>query len=395
MTMKRQKPGTKRVSAQHANMRRKNESLVLSLLQRDPGLPSADIARRVGLAPQTISVVLKRLIDEEVLQRGEALRGRRGQPAVPISLNPNGAFSIGIEIGWRHADVVLINLTGEVLSHSHWEVPYHDGVTLIYDLIAAVETCLEQLSKAERQKLKGIGIAKPRSMSTLLHVVGGTPADKARLAAIDIVFELKRHFKLPVTRLNDGIAACLAERTFGARPQPDDLLYLFIGTYLGAGLVISGDLLRQGHGEMSSFGSAMVPDADGNIRALHLIATVKALENRLAKVDKSVPRIRPVDWDWEAIEPEVEEWLCHAAHGLALAIANSCTVVFSTQAVIDGVLPKPILERLAYLVTIEMQKLPIVTFGQPKIVVGSLGEKAGAIGAAYLPLDVAIFAPEE
>lgn len=395
MTKKRRRSRTKRVSAQHANMRRKNESSVLSLLKHSPGLPSVDIARRIGLAPQTVSVVLKRLIDEGVLHKGEALRGRRGQPAVPISLNPEGAFSIGIEISWRHADVVLLNLTGNVLNHHHWEVPFHDGKTLVDDVFNAVSTCLDMLDADQLARLKGIGLAAPRRMGSLLHFVGGAEEDSKRLSKIDLAEALYNHFDIPVFEINDGIAACLGERAFARQEHSDNMLYLFIGTFLGAGLVFDGELLRSGQGETSSFGLTMVPDADGDVRGLHWIATVKALEDELAKTGKSVPRIRPVEWDWDAIEDSVNAWLRHAAHGLALAISNSCTVIYVNQTVIDGILPRPLMERLAQMVEDEIRELKILSFGQPDIVLGNLGEKAGAIGAAYAPLEVAIFAPEE
>lgn len=380
---------------QHANMRRKNESLILSLLQRSPGLSSAVIAREVGLAPQTVSVVLKRLVQQNILVRGPALRGRRGQPAVPISLNADGAFGIGIEIGWRHVDIVLINLKGEILCDKHWDVTGHYGKTLVSDLVAGVEACLSVLDPAKRSRLVGIGIAQPRNMAQMLHIVGGTDADKVRLGAIDIPGELARHFKLPMTLLNDGVAACNGELVFGDHTGVCCQLYLFINTYLGASIVIDGEVLRGYERENSSFGGAMVPDASGNIRALHLIASVKALENIVTAAGKPVVRVRPQEWDWAAIEPELARWLDDAAHGLALAIANGCTVIYFSHAVIDGVLPKPILKRLIEMVTAEIEKLPIVAFGRPKIEIGSLGERAAAVGAAFAPLDQAFFAPEE
>src|SRR6218665_2012319 len=98
---------------QHQGLRRANERAVLSVVGFNPGVSNADIARLSGLAPQTVSAILAEIDRAGLITRGEVLRGRRGQPATPIFLKADGAFSIGVEIGWRHLDVLLLNLNAE------------------------------------------------------------------------------------------------------------------------------------------------------------------------------------------------------------------------------------------------------------------------------------------
>lgn len=45
----------------------------------------------------------------------EPQRGQVGQPSIPMSLNPNGVFSIGLKIGRRSADLVLVDFLGQQL----------------------------------------------------------------------------------------------------------------------------------------------------------------------------------------------------------------------------------------------------------------------------------------
>ena len=77
-------PRARESGSQHNAMRRSNENTILALLQRDPGLPGSVIAKKTGLAPQTVSVLMRNLEADGVIVRGEALRGKRGQPAVPF-----------------------------------------------------------------------------------------------------------------------------------------------------------------------------------------------------------------------------------------------------------------------------------------------------------------------
>src|SRR5690242_14677753 len=74
-----------------------NERLVLSLVRRHHALPKADIARLTGLSPPTVSAIVGELEADGLLIRKAPQRGRVGQPSVPVSLNPDGAFSIGVK----------------------------------------------------------------------------------------------------------------------------------------------------------------------------------------------------------------------------------------------------------------------------------------------------------
>ena len=97
-------------------MRAQNERLVLSLVRQHGALAKSDIARITGLSAQTVSVIMRALEQDGLLLRGEPVRGRIGQPSVPMSLNPKGAFFLGLKIGRRSADLTLVDFLGRVLA---------------------------------------------------------------------------------------------------------------------------------------------------------------------------------------------------------------------------------------------------------------------------------------
>ncbi len=98
--------------ANQSGVRDHNERLVLSLIQRHGGLPSADIARRSNLSAQTVSIIIRALEKDGLLVRGEPIRGKVGKPSTPMALNPDGILSLGLNIGRKSADLVLIDVTG-------------------------------------------------------------------------------------------------------------------------------------------------------------------------------------------------------------------------------------------------------------------------------------------
>ncbi|MEL6808438.1 MAG: winged helix-turn-helix transcriptional regulator, partial [Pseudomonadota bacterium] len=91
-----------------------NERLLLSILQRNGALPGSELARRTGLSPQTASVILRKLEQDGLLRKGDPLKGRVGKPSVPFALNPDGVFSLGLKVGRRSADLLVLDLAGVV-----------------------------------------------------------------------------------------------------------------------------------------------------------------------------------------------------------------------------------------------------------------------------------------
>src|SRR5882724_6615325 len=78
-----------------------NERLALSLIRKAGSLPKAEIARLTKLSAQTVSVIVRQLEADGLLVKETPQRGKVGQPLVPFSLDPDGAFAIGLKVGRR------------------------------------------------------------------------------------------------------------------------------------------------------------------------------------------------------------------------------------------------------------------------------------------------------
>ena len=107
-----------------------NERLIVSLVRRHGQLAKTDLTRLTGLAAQTITTIVNRAADSQLLLRREPLRGRLGQPSVPYSLNPEAAYSFGLKVDHRSADVALVNFVGDVIAFERtlFDYPTPDDV---------------------------------------------------------------------------------------------------------------------------------------------------------------------------------------------------------------------------------------------------------------------------
>ncbi|UJQ93690.1 ROK family transcriptional regulator [Mariluticola halotolerans] len=383
-----------RRSSRHGDMRRRNESTLLSLIRRHPGLSSADLARGSGIAPQTVSVLLKGLEEQAIIIRGDAMRGRRGQPAVPIRLNPEGGYGIGVEIGWRHVSIVLLDLCGRIVGQKRREFPYVVADGLIADISVGVRQLIAELSGEAQQRVRGLGVACPSRAGSDPSLFGASPAEMAALETLDVAGELQRRLEMPVVLLDDGGAACRAECTYGRGAEYGHMLYMFIGAHIASGIFVGGRVIEGRAGDAGNLGAAIVCAADGAACPLHMVASVKALETRLLAKGKPVPRLAPSEWAWEALSGETMDWIEEAACGLAGAIANSCTVIDFPAVILDGILPQTLLDHLGRRTQASLNRLAGRGFEPPMVKMGRLGMEAPAIGAANMPIYLTTFASE-
>ena len=91
-----------------------NRRAVIETIRLNGQLTRAEIARLTALTPQTVSNIAAELLDGGMLLAGEPIReGARGQPAIPLSINPDGAYSLGIQLDTQSLIAVAVHLAGQ------------------------------------------------------------------------------------------------------------------------------------------------------------------------------------------------------------------------------------------------------------------------------------------
>jgi predicted NBD/HSP70 family sugar kinase len=371
---------------QHQGLRRTNARAVLTVIGFNPGVSNADIARQSGLAPQTVSAILADLDSAGLVMRGEVLRGRRGQPATPIFLNPEGAFAIGVEIGWRHMEVLLVNLNGDVLQRQRRNHDFPDASSIVEAITSMMAAVLVPLTEQQRGRLTNIGVALPTNIADNLGLVGAPVTQRGLWHALDLAGELRRRTGLEVNLFNDGNAACWAELIAFPRPRPADFIYFLISHYIAAGIVGEGQLWEGPSGNSANLGSMLVSDAQGRPQAAHFTASVAALRARLAAAGFETGTAEFAHWDWGRFGPVLERWLADSAKALAKVVFNTTTVIETRLVVIDSILPASILAQLVERLVAELRLLPTVPYVPPQVLQGHRGALAPALGAAGLTL---------
>ena len=261
-----------------------NERLVLSLLLQQSGMSRLEIGRTTGLSAQTVSVIVRSLVKEGLIVKGTAKRGRVGPPTIPLSLHPEGAFSVGVSVGLRQTDIVLINFVGTVLFQATVQYRECNQSDTRAECIAAVEKALKALPGKSRKRIAGIGLAVYESLDTQKDSTNATATQSDNLYS-----ELESIFGFTVYAHNDVSAAISGESMFGVLRKESDYLYFLLGATLRSRLVLN----HQIHKENEAFAPASF-----NVGLL-------ALEKHLCKSGRDTDALWACNAEWSEYDQKL------------------------------------------------------------------------------------------
>ena len=372
--------------ANQLGVRAHNERLVLSLVRRHGALSKADIARRSGLSAQTVSVIMRELEKDGLLSRDAPVRGRVGQPSIPMRLNPDAVLSFGVKIGRRSADLVLMDFVGGIRMQLHQTYPYPLPQDILAFVTSGIKELEGRLSDSERRRIAGIGVAAPFELWNWAEQVGAPPGAMDVWRGFDLRTEIASRVQHPVLLQNDATSACGAELVFGVGPHYPDFVYFFIGSFLGGGIVLNSSIFVGRTGTAGALGPLPVRGRNGENRQLLEIASIFVLENLLRDHGfDSRPLWYSAD-NWIDFGEPLEIWIQDTAKALAQAIVACASVIDFSAAVIDGGFPHWVRERVVRATIKAAAELDLQGVVMPEIVEGAVGPQARAIGGASLPI---------
>jgi predicted NBD/HSP70 family sugar kinase len=372
--------------ANQVRVRAYNERLVLSLVRLYGALSKADIARRSGLSAQTVSVIMRVLEKEGLLSRGEPVRGRVGQPSIPMHINPDAVYSFGLKMGRRSADLVLMDFVGRIRMQLHRTYAYPLPDEILAFVTSGIRELEDRLDDKQRGRIAGLGIAAPFELWNWAEEVGAPPGAMEVWRDVDLQADIAARVSHPVFLQNDATSACGAELVFGVGPSYPDFVYFFIGSFIGGGIVLNSAIFSGRTGTAGAIGPLPVRGKNGETMQLLEIASIFVLENMLRErgIDPE-PLWYSAD-GWVDFGEPMEAWIQDSAKALAQAIVAAASIVDFSAAVIDGGFPDWVRSRVVQATIDEAAKLDLQGVVMPEIIEGAVGAQARAIGGASLPI---------
>ena len=233
-----------------------NERTVLEAIRGGAPISRAEISRRSGISKPTVSLALQSLLEANLVREATERPDGPGYGAVYFEPVAEAALVLGLDVGARFVRGAICDLAGAIRARQDVELP----LAVVPEAVAAAErlrTSLFAASGLDPHRVDGVVVGVPgvvESETGLLRLAENVQGLEGRAFAD----ELQTTLGLPVTLENDINLAALGEQWQGVAQGVDDFVFLSIGTGMGAGLVLRGELHRGRHGAAGEIDFALI-----------------------------------------------------------------------------------------------------------------------------------------
>ncbi|ATA19573.1 putative NBD/HSP70 family sugar kinase [Gibbsiella quercinecans] len=375
---------TSGTNLEHA--RAHNRRVIIEAVRLYGELTRAELARLTALTPQTVSNIVAELQQAEILTTHLPRKASgRGQPAIPLTLNPVSAYSIGIHLDHQTLLIVLVDLAGEIQFRRLIMVQKpqpHDTLLRIAGVLDEIRAHLA----AQWPKVLGIGVVMPGPFG-VEGLSSQGPTTLNGWEQVGVAAELARLSGLPVTLENDATVAAIGERFHGVARRLNSFVYLYIGTGLGAGIFTDSHIYT-GHAHNAGEIGHIVAQPGGracycgNHGCLERYVSLQAAYEHCG-----LNPMTALPDDLLDVEPALfDGWIDSALPPLRQAI-NMIECIFDAEAVIvGGMMPHPLLEKLIKRLPPLHQSVRSRYLTDMRVKIGMTGSDTSALGAAALPI---------
>lgn len=377
-----------------ASLRVANQQRVLGVLRQiaadEDAVTQADLARRTGLAPATVSTIVRDL-GAAAMVTTEPGSGRRG---TTVRISRSAGIVAGVDFGHSHLSVALADLTGTVLAEVrrplHPGHDHHDGLGLARGLLDSLVA--DHAEPGERVRAVGMGLPAP--------ITGGVVRSSAILpgwVGTDATAAAREAFGAPVITENDANLGALAEHRRGVAAGADSSVFVKISSGVGGGIILDDRLFHGTDGTAGEIGHLTVDEGGpvcrcGSRGCLEAYASTGAV---LAMMTTQMPGATLDDVVAAAHEGSVaalrsfEDAGLHLGWGLATVVnlLNPAVVVIGGEMARAG-------DLLLESVRIGLRRHALDAVAATPVLASSLGERASLAGALEVAADLAELLPE-
>lgn len=349
---------------------------LLTLLRRHQPVSRAELGKLSRLGSGPVTQITRDLLLAGLIAEGERIRGGRGQPALPLMLNPAGALSFGVSMIPGKIRVVAIDFAGTILDEAVAETTDNGPATIAGIVSGQIEQICKKTRLHDRNRILGVGFALPGFFSEdheHMHVV----PEHAALRSDRLREAFAENLGLPCWIENDATAAAIAE-FYLQGGSADCVVTLLINYGIGGGLVLDGQPFRGSFGnagEIGAFFPLDKPRPSGTDLLKHL---------RDAGVH--VSSLSDIAYEGEKERSVCDAWAERAGGQLRDLIASAWSWFDPELVVISGALPSGLLQEVVSKAAADEAFDQHPHRPRPIVRASIVGPAVAAVGAAHIPL---------
>jgi predicted NBD/HSP70 family sugar kinase len=366
-----------------------NERRVLELIRLRGPTSRAEIARASGLSKPTVSLALSALTAAGLVHQTGRSSGHKGPRAQLYELNPGSGWVVGIDVGRQRVRAAVADITGDVVATGDEAAQAESAETLVAQIGRLAHRVAGEAG-TDWTRVTHATIASPGVLDPRRELVEHAP-ELPGWGRQGLVGAVRDELGTAVSFENDVNMAALAEREHGLGRDVSTFVFLWVGTGIGLGIVIGGELYRGAGGAAGEI--AYLPVGVGDPHDAHYrrrgqleeAAGSDAVVRRAHELGLAVTSTEEVFAGARGGDARAREIVAAEARHIALAIAVVVPVLNPELVILGGsiagngdLLLRPIEQELA-----EMSPF------RPRLAVSDLGEGAVLDGAVAVALEAA------
>jgi len=244
----------------HQNVKSINKHAVLDLIRFTPGgISRAELAHRMELSRAAMTAIVNDLLESDIVHETESRNGQSGRPPILLQINPARGRVVGIDMGATHLIVALADLSAPII----------DEIEIPFDITLGPVPCLAQTDALLSELLEKNDIRLERILAIGMGVPGPIVSQVGSVIAPPIMpgwdgypikKEMENKWRVPISLSNDAELGMLGEWAYGAGRGEEHLAYIKVGSGIGAGLLMNGQVYQGATGSAGEIGHLTIEE---------------------------------------------------------------------------------------------------------------------------------------
>ncbi len=286
------------------NIKNLNKHAIVDLIRfTSGGISRVELARQMNLTRAAVTAIVNDLLDSGVVREVEDHYPSGRRPIV-LEINPDGGFVLGIDMGATHVGILLADYSARLIGEIEAPLDITQGPQACLKTVVDLAHTLIEKNSIQAGSIHAVGIGVPGPVVAGAGIVSFPPIMPG-WNNYPIRDTLVKEFNCPVVLSNDAELGAIGEWAYGAARGVHNLLYLKVGTGIGAGILLEGQVYRGTSGSAGEIGHITINENGplctcGNYGCLEAMAGGKAIATKAVELVRKGQRtqlssIQPAD----------------------------------------------------------------------------------------------------
>jgi len=285
--IKKVKAHEKPKGSHHSTKRSILTTQIINIIYKDGLKTIADLCDATHNSIPSITHIMNEQTETGLVKSFGIGESKGGRKPVLFGLNENAGYVVSVEVSRKYTRVAIFNLHNEQIGHTHEIKQGLENTEDIFNILKKDCSALIKEHKIDNELILGYGITVPG----LIDIKKGVSLSYLQFGNQPIEKTFHNIFKKPVFIEHDTRAMAWGEAWFGLAKNKENVLFINIGSGIGLGIIINGQLYHGNSGLCGEFGHIQM-NPDGDLCYCGKIGCLETIASGAAMVKKSQDKIR-------------------------------------------------------------------------------------------------------